>query len=88
MHTHLIDYDVPYLGHIKAQISHKPFDDEHILVIVTPEALPKLLSIIPRAERTKTREIKVKRTFVKKWGKQLVGWSQESVTATPEAAGE
>ncbi len=81
MHTHSIDYDIPYLGRIKAQISHKPLDDDHILIVVSPEKLPKIFSMMPRAERTKQREIKVKRAFVEKWGRQLIEWSKEPAAA-------
>jgi hypothetical protein len=78
MHTHSIDFNLPLgLGRLKATIDHRPYDDENILVIITPEILPTFAKFLPRNERTKTREVLVKRSFVRLWGNNLNDWADE-----------
>jgi len=83
VHTHSIDLVLPLnLGPLKAQVEHRPYDDDHILVIITPEVLPSIAKVLPRRERLKPREVKVKRSLVREWGGQLSFWADEP---TPES---
>ncbi len=89
MHTHDIDFNLPWnLGKIKAQVDHRPLDADHIELIVTVEKLPTFIKpFLPKEMKkglNKATTIKLKRSFVKKWGVDLTVWADEPVPTVIE----